>query len=78
LNRWKTVPAPIAVAAAGDRIFASDWMGNLKILDRQAGNVLETYSGLGLSHQITVDSRGDIYLAITGDTEGGVTILRRK
>ena len=53
-------------------------MGNLKILDRQAGNVLETYSGLGLSHQITVDSRGDIYLAITGDTEGGVTILRRK
>jgi DNA-binding beta-propeller fold protein YncE len=63
LDEWTSVN-PLSVAVYGDKVYASDNMSNLAILDDQTGEVIDRIDGLAIYiHQMALSPRGDIYVA---------------
>tara|TARA_A100001037_G_C15138001_1_gene632122 strand:- start:1912 stop:2934 length:1023 start_codon:yes stop_codon:yes gene_type:complete len=62
LDEWKHI-TPLSIATYGDRIFASDQMSNLAILNND-GEILERVEDIAIYiHQLAMDSHGDLYTA---------------
>lgn len=62
LDEWTHI-MPLSIATYGDRIYASDKMSNLAILNN-AGEVLERVEDIAIYiHQLAMDQHGDIYTA---------------
>lgn len=63
LDEWTHV-TPLSLATYGNRIYASDQMSNLAILDEDTGEVLERVDDIAIYiHQLAMDSQGDLYTA---------------
>lgn len=63
IDEWTHV-TPLSLATYGNRIYASDRMSNLAILDEDTGAVLERIDDLAIYiHQLAMDSHGDLYTA---------------
>ena len=63
LEEWTHI-MPLSIAVYGNRIYASDKMRNLAILDDQTGDVLERVDSLAIYiHQMAMSPDGDIYTA---------------
>ncbi|MEM1433078.1 MAG: hypothetical protein AAGG11_03410 [Pseudomonadota bacterium] len=62
LEEWTHI-LPLSIATYGDRIYASDRMSNLVILN-EAGEVLQRIEDLAIYiHQLAMDAHGDLYTA---------------
>jgi len=63
IESWTHV-LPLSIAVYGDRIYASDGMSHLAILDDETGKVLQRIENLAIYiHQLARDSHGDLYAA---------------
>ena len=63
LDEWTHI-SPLSVAVYGDKVYASDKMSNLAILDDQTGEVLQRVDNIAIYiHQLAMDSHGDLYTA---------------
>ncbi len=63
LDEWTHV-MPLSIATYGDRIYASDKMSNLVILEEGTGKVLERVDDIAIYiHQLAMDAHGDLYTA---------------
>jgi hypothetical protein len=63
IDEWTHV-WPLSIATYGNRIYASDKMSHLVILDEETGEVLERVEDLAIYiHQLAMDSHGDLYTA---------------
>jgi hypothetical protein len=63
LDEWTHI-APLSLATYGKRIYASDKMSSLAILDEESGAVLERVENIAIYiHQLAMDAHGDLYTA---------------
>jgi len=63
LEEWTHIN-PLSIAVYGDRIYASDKMSDLVVLDAATGEQLERHDKLAIYiHQMAMDQHGDIYTA---------------
>jgi hypothetical protein len=63
LEEWTHI-MPLSIAVYGDRIYASDQMHDLVVLDASTFEVIERHENLAIYiHQMALDSHGDIYTA---------------
>ena len=63
LTEWTHV-SPLSLAVYGDRLYASDQMRNLAILDLATGQQLESHEELAVYiHQMALSPSGEIYIA---------------
>jgi DNA-binding beta-propeller fold protein YncE len=63
IDEW-THLMPLSLAVYGDRVYASDKMRNLAILDAQTGAEVDRIDDLAIYiHQMAMDTHGDIYTA---------------
>ncbi len=63
IDEWTHI-APLSIATYGNRIYASDKMSNLAVLDEDTGEVLERVDGIAIYiHQLAMDAHGDLYTA---------------
>ena len=63
IDEWTHI-MPLSLATYGNRIYASDKMSNLVILDEEDGRVLERIDDIAIYiHQLAMDSHGDLYTA---------------
>jgi DNA-binding beta-propeller fold protein YncE len=63
IDEWTHV-APLSIAVYGNRIYASDKMRNLAILDEDTGAVLQRVDDIAIYiHQLAMDAHGDLYTA---------------
>ena len=63
LEEW-THLMPLSIAVYGDKIYASDKMRNLAILDAKTGAEVDRIDDLAIYiHQMAMDAHGDIYTA---------------
>jgi hypothetical protein len=55
---------PLSLVTYGNRIYASDKMSNLAILDEDTGEVLQRVDDIAIYiHQLAMDAHGDLYTA---------------
>ena len=63
IDEWTHI-LPLSLAVYGDRVYASDRMSNLAILDEDSGEVLERVENIAIYiHQLAMDAHGDLYTA---------------
>ena len=63
IDEWTHI-MPLSIATRGKRIYASDRMSNLAILDEDSGEVLERIDDIAIYiHQLAMDAHGDLYTA---------------
>lgn len=63
IDEWTHI-TPLSLASYGKRIYASDRMSNLAILDEDTGAVLERVENIAIYiHQLAMDAHGDLYTA---------------
>ena len=63
IDEWTHV-SPLSIAVYGKRIYASDKMSNLAILDEDTGEVLQRVDDIAIYiHQLAMDAHGDLYTA---------------
>lgn len=63
IDEWTHI-MPLSIATYGNRVYASDKMSNLAILDEESGEVLERVDDLAIYiHQLAMDHHGDLYTA---------------
>lgn len=63
IDEWTHI-VPLSIATYGDRIYASDKMSHLAILDEETGAVLQRVENLAIYiHQLAMDAHGDLYTA---------------
>jgi hypothetical protein len=63
LDEWTHI-MPLSIACYGERVYASDKMSNLAILDEESGDVLERVDDIAIYiHQLAMDDHGDLYTA---------------
>jgi hypothetical protein len=63
IDEWTHI-LPLSIATYGNRIYASDKMSSLAILDEDNGEVLERVDDIAIYiHQLAMDSHGDLYTA---------------
>lgn len=63
IDEWTHI-MPLSLATYGDKIYASDKMSNLAILDEDSGEVLSRVEDIAIYiHQLAMDSHGDLYTA---------------
>ena len=63
IDEWTHI-TPLSLATYGNRIYASDKMSNLAILDEDTGAVLERVENIAIYiHQLAMDAHGDLYTA---------------
>ncbi len=63
IDEWTHI-APLSIAVYGNRIYASDKMRNLAILDEDTGEVLQRVDDIAIYiHQLAMDAHGDLYTA---------------
>ncbi len=63
IDEWTHI-APLSIAVYGNRIYASDKMRNLAILDEDTGAVLQRVDDIAIYiHQLAMDAHGDLYTA---------------
>ena len=63
IDEWTHI-MPLSLATYRNRIYASDRMSNLAILDEDSGEVLERVENIAIYiHQLAMDAQGDLYTA---------------
>jgi hypothetical protein len=63
IDEWTHV-SPLSIAVYNKRIYASDKMRNLAILDEDTGEVLQRVDDIAIYiHQLAMDAHGDLYTA---------------
>ncbi len=63
IDEWTHI-MPLSLATYGNRIYASDKMSDLAVLDEETGKVLERVDKISVYiHQFAMDSHGDLYAA---------------
>jgi len=63
IDEWTHI-MPLSLATYGNRIYASDRMSNLAVLDEDTGAVLERVENIAIYiHQLAMDAHGDLYTA---------------
>jgi hypothetical protein len=63
IDEWTHI-LPLSLATYGNRIYASDKMSSLAILDEDSGEVLGRVDDIAIYiHQLAMDSHGDLYTA---------------
>ncbi len=63
IDEWTHI-MPLSLATYGNRIYASDKMSNLAVLDEDTGEVLERVENIAIYiHQLAMDAHGDLYTA---------------
>lgn len=63
LDEWTHI-MPLSLATYGNRIYASDRMSNLAVLDEDTGEVLSRVDDIAIYiHQLAMDAHGDLYTA---------------
>jgi DNA-binding beta-propeller fold protein YncE len=63
IDEWAHI-TPLSIATYGNRIYASDKMSNLAILDEDSGEVVSRVDKIAIYvHQLAMDSHGDLYTA---------------
>jgi len=63
INEWTHI-MPLSLATYGDKIYASDKMSDLAILDEENGEVLQRVEKISVYiHQLAMDQHGDLYCA---------------
>ncbi len=63
IDEWTHI-TPLSLATYGNRIYASDKMSNLAILDEDTGEVIQSVENIAIYiHQLAMDSHGDLYTA---------------
>ncbi len=63
IDEWTHI-MPLSLAAYGNRIYASDKMSNLAVLDEDTGEVLRRVENIAIYiHQLAMDAQGDLYTA---------------
>ena len=63
IDEWTHI-MPLSLATYRNRIYASDRMSNLAILDEDSGEVLERVENIAIYiHQLAMDAHGDLYTA---------------
>ena len=63
IDEWTHI-MPLSLATYGNRIYASDKMSNLAILDEDSGRVLSRVDNIAIYiHQLAMDAHGDLYTA---------------
>ncbi len=63
IDEWTHI-MPLSLATYGNKIYASDKMSNLAILDEETGEVLQRVDDIAIYiHQLAMDSHGDLYTA---------------
>jgi len=63
IDEWTHI-MPLSLAAYGEKIYASDKMSNLAILDEESGDVLQRVENIAIYiHQLAMDAHGDLYTA---------------
>ena len=63
IDEWTHI-MPLSLATYGNRIYASDRMSNLAILDEDTGEVLQRVDNIAIYiHQLAMDAHGDLYTA---------------
>ncbi len=63
IDEWTHI-TPLSIVTYGNRIYASDRMSNLAILDEDSGEVLRRVDGIAIYiHQLAMDAHGDLYTA---------------
>ena len=63
IDEWTHI-MPLSLASYGNKIYASDKMSNLAILDEETGEVLDRVDNIAIYiHQLAMDSQGDLYTA---------------
>ncbi len=78
IDEWTHI-APLSIAVYGNRIYASDKMRNLAILDEDTGAVLQRVDDIAIYiHQLAMDAHGDLYTAIRLSGTRGQEARRRR
>ncbi|MEM7100255.1 MAG: 6-bladed beta-propeller [Pseudomonadota bacterium] len=63
IDEWTHI-LPLSLASYNKRIYASDKMSNLAILDEDTGEVLQQVEKIAIYiHQLAIDAHGDLYTA---------------
>jgi len=63
IDEWTHI-MPLSLATYGNKIYASDKMSNLAILDEDTGAVVDRVESIAIYiHQLALDSHGDLYTA---------------
>lgn len=63
IDEWTHI-MPLSLATYGDKIYASDKMSNLAVLDEETGEVLKRVDNIAIYiHQLAMDQHGDLYTA---------------
>ncbi len=63
IDEWAHI-TPLSLATYGNRIYASDKMSNLAVLDEDTGEVIERVENIAIYiHQLAMDAHGDLYTA---------------
>ena len=63
IDEWTHI-MPLSLATYGNRIYASDKMSNLAILDENTGEVVQRVENIAIYiHQLAMDAHGDLYTA---------------
>ena len=63
IDEWTHI-MPLSLATYGNRIYASDKMSNLAVLDEDTGEVLRRVENIAIYiHQLAMDAHGDLYTA---------------
>ncbi len=63
IDEWTHV-TPLSLATYGDKIYASDKMSNLVVLDEETGEVVQRVDDIAIYiHQLAMDAHGDLYTA---------------
>ena len=63
IDEWTHI-APLSIVTYGNKVFASDKMSNLAILDEDTGEVIKRVDDIAIYiHQLAMDSHGDLYTA---------------
>ena len=63
IEEWTHI-TPLSIAVYSDRVYASDKMSNLAILDAATGKVIDRVDNIAIYiHQLAVDAHGDLYTA---------------
>ena len=63
IDEWTHI-MPLSIAVYGDRVYASDRMSNLAVLDAATGEVIERVENIAIYiHQLAMDAHGDLYTA---------------
>jgi hypothetical protein len=63
LDEWTHI-RPLSIATYGKRVYASDKMSSLAILDEESGEVLQRVEDIAIYiHQLAMDAHGDLYTA---------------